>query len=126
MNIIIKFVKIIKNFFTKKSKPKLDYHKEYWFPNGPDGTKAFNRKIKIDKIYKLNSDITYTHWNIMGSKHKRLYSIPVGSCNVTPGSNNIAMGYNNITIGKWNVSFYSPIKGEIIKKRIEKINKIWR
>jgi hypothetical protein len=36
------------------------------------------------------------------------------------------MGYNNITIGKWNVSFYSPIKGEIIKKRIEKINKIWR
>jgi hypothetical protein len=119
MNIIIKFVEIIKNFFTKKSKPKLDYHKEYWFPNGPDGLKAFNRKIKIDKIYKLNSDITYTHWNIMGSKNKMVYSVPVGSCDV------VAHGYNNIAIGKWNVSFYSPIKGEIRKKRIKKINKIW-
>lgn len=112
-NIIIK----IKKIFSNKSKPKLDYHKEYWFPNGPDGSKAFNRKIKIDKIYKLNRDITYTYWNITGSKHKRLYSIPVGSCNiVTSSSNNIAMGYSSITIGKWNVKH---------KKRIEKINKIW-
>ena len=119
MNIIIKFVKRIKGFFSKKSKPKLDYHKDYWFPNGPDGTKAFNRKIKIDKIYKLNRNITHTHWNITGTKHKRLYSVPVGSCNT------VTSGYNNIAIGKWNVSFYSPIKSEIRKKRIEKINKIW-
>ena len=122
MNIIIKFVKRIKGFFSKKSKPKLDYHKEYWFPNGPDGSKAFNRKIKIDNIYKLNKTITYTHWNISGSKHKRIYSIPVGSCNiVTSGSNNIAMGYSSIAIGKWNVTF-----GSKHKKRIEKINKIYR
>lgn len=115
MNIIIKFVKRIKGFFSKKSKPKLDYHKDYWFPNGPDGSKAFNRKIKIDKVYKLNKTITYTNWNITGSKHKRIYSIPVGSC--TLGSIN----YNNISIGKWNVTF-----GSKHKKRIEKINKIYR
>ena len=111
----MKLIRWIKDFFTKKSKPKLDYHKEYWFPNGPDGTKAFNRKIKIDKIYKLNRNITHTHWNITGTKHKRLYSVPVGSCNV------VTSGYNNISIGKWNITF-----GNKHKKRIEKINKIYR
>lgn len=122
MNIIIKLIKRIKGFFSRKSNPKLDYHKDYWFPNGPDGSKAFNRKIKIDKIYKLNNTITYTLWNISGSKQKRIYSIPVGSCNIaTSGSGNIAMGYNNVVIGKWNVTF-----GSKHKKRIEKINKIYR
>ena len=117
MNIIIKFVKRIKGFFSKKSKPKLDYHKDYWFPNGPDGSKAFNRKIKIDKIYKLNNTITYTQCNISRSKHKRIYSIPIGSSCKT----GTAMGYNNVVIGKWNVTF-----GSKHKKRIEKINKIYR
>lgn len=123
MNIIIKLIKRIKGFFSKKSKPKLDYQRDYWFPIGHDGSKAFNRKIKIDKIYKLNNTITHTNWNISGTKHKSLYSIPVGSRNivVTYGSNNIAMGYNNIAIGKWNVTF-----GIKHKKRIEKINKIYR
>ncbi len=90
-NIIIK----IKKIFSKKSKPKLDYHdsfcKDYWLPIRPNDSKAFNRKIKIDNIYKLNK---------------------------TCATGTI---YNNISIGKWNVTF-----GSKHKKRIEKINKIYR
>ena len=130
----MKLKRWIKDFFTKKSKPKLDYHKEYWFPNGSDGAKAFNRKIKIDKIYKLNRNITHTHWNITGSKHKRLYSVPVGDTALDKGfksaigkysiafgsSNTVTSGYNNTAYGS------SVFPDTINKIRIKKLTKIYR
>lgn len=117
----LNFIKIIKNFFTKKSKPKLDYQRDYWFTTYQN---QILRKIKINKIYKKDRSITSTHYNFVSHPIKKKFIIPVGnisgSYSISIGSNNIASsGYNNTAYG------YSSFPNSINKIRIKKLNKIY-
>jgi hypothetical protein len=113
----LNFIKIIKNFFTKKSKLKLDYQRDYWFPTYQN---PILRKIKINKIYKKDrsidtSNMYYTHYNFVSHPIKKKFIIPVGNIS----DNNIASGYNNTVYG------YSSFPNPINKIRIKKLNKIY-
>ncbi len=117
----LNFIKIIKKLFIKKSKIKLDYQREYWFPTYQN---PIVRKIKINKIYKKDRSITSTHYNFVSHPIKKTFIIPVGtisgSYSIAIGSNNIAYsGYNNTAYG------YSSFPNSINKIRIKKLNKIY-
>ena len=122
----LNFIKIIKKLFIKKSKLKLDYQRDYWFPTYQN---QILRKIKINKIYKKDrsidtSNMYYTHYNFVSHPIKKTFIIPVGtisgSYSIAIGSNNIASsGYNNTAYG------YSSFPNSINKIRIKKLNKIY-
>ncbi len=106
----LNFIKIIKNFFTKKSKIKLDYQRDYWFPTYQN---QILRKIKINKIYKKDRSITFTHYNFVSHPIKKKFIIPVGNIS---GSYSISIGSNY---------GYSSFPNSINKIRIKKLNKIY-
>ncbi len=101
----LNFIKIIKKLFIKKSKIKLDYQRDYWFPTYQN---PILRKIKINKIYKKDRSITSTNYNFVSHPIKKKFIIPVGNIS----DNNTAYGYS---------SFPNPIN----KIRIKKLNKIY-
>ena len=96
-------IKKIKNIFTKKK--SIDYNKDYWFPTYQN---PIVRKIKINKIYKKDRSITFTHYDFVSHPINKKFIIPVGNIS----DNNTAYGYS---------SFPNPIN----KIRIKKLNKIY-